>query len=311
MRTHPEALLDGITDKTLEKIRREVEEIGALPTLPEVPMRILQLIASEESSMGDISRIVERDPSLTANILRVANSPYYGMRQKVGSLKLALTMLGMSEIINIVTSISIVRLFPTRRRSNFDRLKFWHHSFGCAAGARMLAADLEFDTKGVEFVAGLLHDIGKLVLDQYFHARLREIRKLREKEGMSLLEAETRAIGVDHATLGSWLAQRWDLPASLIESIAYHHRPLDVLALAPPSREPALTAMVHLADIMAHEPDLDFSESLQASEAFGDNLAWKIILAERPGLSREKMDTFIVGYEAYKEKVGALVEAVG
>lgn len=300
-----------MTDKALEKIRREVEEIGALPTLPEIPMKILQLVTNEESSMEDISKIVERDPSLTANILKVANSPYYGMRQKIASLKLALAMLGLNEIINIVTSISIVRLFPSRGKGgSFDRFKFWQHSFGCAAATRMLAKDLKFDTEGVDFVAGLLHDIGKLVLDQYFHSKSREVQKLRVAEEITVIEAETRVMGLDHATLGSWLAQRWDLPAPLIESITYHHRPLDVLALAPPSREPALTAMVHLADILAHEPDLDFFESLQSLESFSDNLAWKIILAERPELNRESIGQFIEKNEEYKAKVSALVEEI-
>jgi HD-like signal output (HDOD) protein len=151
-----------MSEKALEKIRQEVEEIGALPTLPEIPMKILHLVANEDSSMDDISKIVERDPSLTANILKVANSPYYGVRQKIASLKLALAILGLNEIINIVTSISIVRLFPASRRDgSFERAKFWQHSFGCAAAVRMLARDLELETQGVEFVAGLLHDLGK------------------------------------------------------------------------------------------------------------------------------------------------------
>jgi HD-like signal output (HDOD) protein len=137
------------------------------------------------------------------------------------------------------------------------------------------------------------------------------VRKLKVKDGISLLEAEVKAVGVDHATLGSWLAKRWDLPASLVESISYHHRPLDVLALAPPSREPVLTAMVHLADILAHEPSLDFTESLQSSESFGDNLAWKIILAERPNLNKESINQFIEKYDEYKKQVSTLVEAIG
>jgi len=233
------------------------------------------------------------------------------MRQKVASLKLALAMLGLNEIINIVTSISIVRLFPARGKGrSFDRFKFWRHSFGCATATRMLAEDLKFETDGVDFVAGLLHDIGKLVLDQYFHPKVREVGKLRDKEGIALFDAETRAIGVDHAMLGSWLAAKWELPTSLIESIACHHRPLDVLAAAPPSREPALTAMVHLADILAHEPDLNFDESMQTEESFADNLAWKIVLAERPDLGKESIGLFIAKYGEYRERVGSLVEAV-
>ncbi|UCD59026.1 MAG: HDOD domain-containing protein [Candidatus Hydrogenedentota bacterium] len=295
----------------LEKIRREVEEIGALPTLPQVLVKVLQLAAAEESSMEDISRIVERDPALTANILKLANSPYYGLREKVASLKLALTILGLNEIISIITSISIVRVFGSRRRtSGFDRTKFWRHSFGCAAASQMLARELRFDVDGVDFVAGLIHDIGKLIIDQYFHSKLKEIQSLKTEEDIPLLDAEARVMGVDHAVLGSWLAQRWHLPAILVESITYHHSPLDVLALATPSHEPALTAIVHLADILAQEPDLNFTESVHSAQSFSENLAWKIILAERPDLDKETLGGFIDRYEEYREKVSSLVEAV-
>lgn len=300
-----------MSTQRLEKIRREVEEIGALPTLPETPMRVLSLIANEDSSMEDISRIVERDPSLAANILKVSNSPYYGVREKVASLKLALTILGLNEIINIVTSISIVRMFPSHGRSTgFNRIKFWRHSFGCASAAQMLAKALKFDMDGVEFVAGLIHDIGKLILDQYFHSKLKEILTLRDKEGISLLEAETAVVGVDHAALGSWLGQSWHLPLTLIEAIMYHHRPLDVLALPTPSTKPALTAIVHLADILASESELKFTESEESSKAFSDNLAWKIILAERSDLTREDLECFKGSYGEYKERVNELIKAV-
>jgi len=300
-----------MSEKLIEKTKREVEEIGALPTLPEIPMKIIQLIADRESSMDDISKIIERDPSLTANILKVANSAYYGMPQKVASLNLALTILGLNDLINIVTSISIVRMFSSKKRADsFDRIKFWRHSFGCATAARMLAKEMRFDTEGTDFVAALLHDIGKLIIDQYFHLKLRQIRNVREKDGATLLEAETSVLGVDHATLGSWLAQKWELPAILIESITFHHRPLDVLALATPSHQPGLTAIVHLADILAHEPELGFTESLQSSQSFADNLAWKIMLAERPDLEKKTIARFVEKYEGYREKVNQLVAAI-
>jgi putative nucleotidyltransferase with HDIG domain len=296
---------------TIEKIRREVEEIGALPTLPDIPTKILQLIAGEESSMEDISGIVERDPALTANILRVANSAYYGVREKVASLKLALAILGLNEIINIVTSISIVRMFPPRKAGDsFDHAKFWQHSFGCATASQLIARELRFNVGDIEFVAGLVHDIGKLIMDQHFHSSLKEIQKLKETEGIPLLEAEARVMGVDHATLGSWLAQRWYLPPSLIECIRYHHRPLDVLALPAPSEEPALTAIISLADILAKEPDLNFTESSQAAEPFSSNVAWKIILAERPDLDKQTIEQFIGKYDEHRGRVSALVRAV-
>ena len=274
-------------------------------------MRILRLIADEKSSMEQISRMVERDPSLAANILKVSNSPYYGVRQKVASLKLALAILGLNEVINIVTSISIIRMFPSRRKAGeFNRAKFWRHSFGCASAAQMLAAELQFNTEGVEFVAGLIHDIGKLILDQYFHPKLKEIWSLREKEDIPVLEAEARVMGADHAILGSWLAESWHLPAVLVDSIMYHHRPLDVLALSTPNPMPSLTAIVHLADILACEPELNFTESSASPQSFCENTAWKIILAERPGLDKATLERFVGKYDEYKQKVSALIEAV-
>ena len=274
-------------------------------------MKILRQIADEKSSMENISKTIERDPSLAANILKVSNSPYYGVRQKVASLKLALTILGLNEVINMVTSISIIRMFPSRRKAGeFNRSKFWRHSFGCALAAQMLATEMRFSTEGVEFVAGLIHDIGKLILDQYFHPKLKEIWSLKEKEDVPLLEAETRVMGVDHAVLGSWLAQSWQLPPVLVDSIMYHHRPLDVLALSTPSPMPSLTAIVHLADILACEPELNFTESMTSPQSFTENTAWKIILAERPALDKPTLERFIGKYDEHREKVSALIEAV-
>lgn len=299
-----------MTTQRLEKIRQEVEEIGALPTLPEIPMKILRLIADEESSLTDIAKVIETDPSLSANILRVSNSPYYGVREKIGSLKLALAILGLNEILNIVTSISVIRLFPASKRSSFNRIKFWRHSFGTGCAAQMLAKELNFDIDGVEFVGGLIHDIGKLILDQYFHTKLKEIAAVREKENLSMLEAELKVMGVDHATLGSWLAQTWHLPAMLIEAIEYHHRPVDVLTLTQPSRQPILAAIVHLADILAWEDGINSPEPDGASRSFEENLAWKIILAERPNLEKQTIDRLKGKYDEYKEKVNDLVTAV-
>ncbi|GAB4338702.1 MAG: HDOD domain-containing protein [Candidatus Abyssubacteria bacterium] len=296
-----------MSDQKLDKIRREIEDIGALPTLPEIPMKILEVIAKEDSSMQDVAKIIERDPSLAANILKVANSPYYGVRQKVATLQLALTILGLTEIINTVTSLSVVHMFPLHGGgAGLDRLAFWRHSFGCAAASQMLARELRFDTDGVEFVAGLIHDIGKLIIDQYFPAKMKSIHTLRQKQGLSLQEAEVKALGVDHATLGSWLAENWNLPPTLVESILYHHRPLDVLALAPPSRNPALTAIIHLADMLASEPE---SEA-ERQNSFADALAWKIILAERADLTKESVNQLVGKYEEYRERVDALIQAV-
>jgi putative nucleotidyltransferase with HDIG domain len=297
--------------RQFQKIKREIEEIGALPTLPDIPAKILQYIASDTSSMDDISRIIERDPPLAAAVLKVANSAYYGMPQRVASLPLALTILGLNEIISIITSISVVRVFAVGKRACvFDRAKFWQHSFGCATAARMLARDLRVRSGGSEFAAGLLHDIGKLILDQFFHAKLREIIRLREEESLTPIEAELRVMGIDHATLGSWLAEQWNLPAILVEAIAYHHRPLDVLALPAPSREPVLTALVHLADAITHEPALGFTESMEPIRPFADNVAWKIVLAERSDLDTRILEQFVDKYEDYRERVLALVEAV-
>jgi HD-like signal output (HDOD) protein len=131
-----------------------------------------------------------------------------------------------------------------------------------------------------------------------------------EKEEATQIQAEIKVMGVDHAVLASWLAQSWHLPATLVEAIEHHHRPLDVPTLTNPSRQPFLAAIVHLADILALEPELKFTESSDSSQSFEENLAWKIILAERPDLDRRTIDDLKSKYELYKEKVNELVTAI-
>ncbi|MHC4664321.1 MAG: HDOD domain-containing protein, partial [Planctomycetota bacterium] len=209
----------------LDILRKKIESIGGLPTLPKVAAEIIARVSNPDSSMKDISKIIHQDPSLAAKILKVANSAFYGLRQEVTTLQLAMVVLGLKKIMNLVASISIFSVFPTRAgRKAIEREKFWLHSAGTGTIARILAQRMELELDGEEFVAGLLHDIGKIVIDQYFHEDFLKILDLIE-QGKDALEAENTVLGASHAEIGEWIAFHWRLPRSLIAAIRYHHDP--------------------------------------------------------------------------------------
>ena len=154
----------------MEEIKQWIEQIGDLPTLPTIASKTLELVHDPGWSMADIGRVIQNDISLSTKVLRIANSPPYGIRHSIGTVDRALVVLGMEEVAHLVTAVSVFKAFPDLPdQPTFDREQFWDHSAGCGYIAKLLARRLGYRFEGVEFVAGLVHDIGKIVLDQYFH----------------------------------------------------------------------------------------------------------------------------------------------
>jgi len=210
-----------------------------LPTLPEVATRIMELVQNERSSMVEIARVIHHDPAIAAKVLAVANSAYYGLRQHVTSLQLALAILGIEEIKNIVISLSAIRAFG-KLGSPAAIAEFWTHSAGCAHIARRIAERLGYSVEGEAFVGGLLHDIGKILI---FYALDREYKFWVNTE--EDLKQEREKYGADHALLGGWLAQTWGLHSAIVESIGFHHNP------SAPLDFPIISLIVHLSDVAA------------------------------------------------------------
>ena len=231
-------------------LQYKIEQITNLPTLPQIVVRILQIINDPETSAREIARAVSQDPPLSAKILRLANSAFYGMPRSVTSINNAVVLLGTKVIRTIVLSLTVFDMFPGNRSSLFNRTAFWRHSTSCAFLCRYLAEQLEgvFPFYAEEaFCGGLLHDLGKVVMEQYLHEDFHQAIRHAKTKKIPLYDAEMDVLGYAHTDVAQWLTSNWDLPASIQLAMVYHHTP----SLATQGRN--LVALCHFADHLCYQ----------------------------------------------------------
>lgn len=224
-----------------------VQEIGELVTLPDVFIRINQLIENPDCSIDHIAQAVSQDPAFTVRLLRIANSSYYGFSTTVDTVSKAVSIMGTSQIRNLALSTAIASSFEGLSNKLVSMENFWRHSLYCGLIARKLAyLSGGCDAEAV-FTAGLLHDIGELVLFNKLPEQASEALLLVLDSGDELApyQAERQVLGFDHAQVGGELARQWKLPALLEECIGFHH---DIHAAIKYPRE---VALVHMANILA------------------------------------------------------------
>lgn len=196
-----------------------------LPVLPQAVSAILRLADDPNASQREIERAFERDPAITAKILRVANSAYYG-GANIPSIGRAISFLGMSTIRSLVVGVAFQQVVGNRSQCrNFDKLAFWRHSLSTGIAARLLGK-LKLPAKAEElYCTGIMHDIGMLVLERFQAAEFEKSIELSMKAGVSLHEAESTVLGFDHASVGGLLAEKWGLTEIMRAGIDHHHSP--------------------------------------------------------------------------------------
>lgn len=192
-----------------------------LKSLPQVLAMVIRVADNEESSASQISDVILKDPALTARLLRVVNSPYYGAVREVTTINQAVMTLGTRAVKALVLSAGLYRLFDSDK-GVVDRLRFWRHSLEVAVACREIAVACYYSPAEEAFVAGLMHDIGILILEANFTEQYRRIWKLVEA-GESLVKLEESAWGTNHARVGKFLLDQWKIPKFLGEAIAAHH----------------------------------------------------------------------------------------
>lgn len=238
----------------------------AIP-LPATTLQIIKLINDPRSTAEEVGGVLELDQALTARVLRVANSAYYGVPRQVASAKDAVVMLGHNTLRSLIFTASVAGVLG-RKATGYalGAGELWRHSINVASAARLVARVKHPELAEEGYVAGLLLDIGKIVLDQYLQEDFGTANALATEEGISFVEAEKRVFGADHAEIGSLLAEKWNLPPRLVEAIRYHHSPLEA------ELSPVLTSIVHVADLVATELGIGIgSDGLQypsVGEAF-------------------------------------------
>ena len=220
-----------------EILKEKVQNIIQLPALPAIAVEVASLIDNPNTSVSRITQVISADQVLTAKVLKIANSPFYGFQKKISTLDFAIMVLGFDSLKEILISVSLISAFKKRQDKYFNSREFWEHSLASGIAARTLARQLGYRISGESFIAGLLHDIGILVTHQYFYEDYKRIVETVTEGKATFEDTEQGVLFATHGEIGGWLAERWNLPDQLIEAIKFHHRP------EMAERNPQLTAL--------------------------------------------------------------------
>jgi putative nucleotidyltransferase with HDIG domain len=275
----PEQLIQGVQD---------------LPSLPAVVMELLSNIEQEDIDISVLAKKVSYDQALTAKTLRLANSSSFGLQVKVATIQQAITFLGFQTTRNLITAAAVTGCFPNGRCPGFNDKAFWRHSIATAACSRSLARRLRFN-QDVAFTAGLLHDIGRLVLVSGHPQAYGEVLAWRAAHDGEWLDAERAVLGVDHVDAGVALAEHWNFSDTMRQAIAWHHAPETAGA-------GFLAAIVHVANAVVHALDLAGEEDELAPAL--SSVAWSAM-----GLNEEAYLDLFRETEQQLEEMSAILMA--
>lgn len=213
------------------ELKRAIALVGELPSIPTIASQIMAAASKATASADDLRRIIERDPSLSARLLKVANSSLYGFRREVETLRHAITLLGFKTVECLVMAASLRDVF---RHFGLSEKLLWEHATVAGVAAGRLAG---YGTVGVDrelaFTAGLLHDLGKIALSNVFRERYHRVMARTYNEQIACIEAERAEFGFDHAVLGAHVADKWQLPKPFVYAIRYHHHEPDAYRTLP------------------------------------------------------------------------------
>ena len=207
----------------IDRILRSIEYI---PAFPAIIKKVTQLLNNDDYSVAEVAGVIKYDQSITANILRMSNSAYFGSRYKIKTIHDAVTYLGQQNLIRAIQTASSTRFFMATPRGYVSQAaELWQHSVAVALMSQILSRKIFGREDSILYTASLLHDVGKIILGEYVHKSFQLIEDLVTKDGYSFLEAEEKVIGINHAELGGKIAVHWNFPPEIKNPIAFHHNP--------------------------------------------------------------------------------------
>ncbi len=203
-----------------------LEQVGTLPPLPSTSVRLMNVIADPKATLEEIVEVIKYDQALTVRVLKLCNSSYFGLSRQVTSLNEAMIRLGTVKILQMVMSIHTGAIL-SKEQEGYDLSQgmLWRHSVAVALGSAAFAKRLGLPNTSLSFTAGLLHDIGKVVLSKYVADEFTEIIRRVMEENKAFSTAEREVLGYDHTQIGAMIAEQWQLPEAIVHCIRYHHNP--------------------------------------------------------------------------------------
>ena len=228
---------------TLAKLLVKVKD---MPPLPQSITQILELTRNPKSSVQDLAKVLEHDPKLAANILRLANISYYGFSREISTISHAIVCLGLDAVRSIALNSSAQEMLNDEIPAYaLEKGMLWQYSICCATCARIIANRIRFKEPEEAYIAGLLLDIGKIILSSYAEEYFIQIIEKSKSNRVPFDRAEQEVLGFDHSQIGGRIIKKWNLPRSLVEAVKYHHRPDKA------KTHKKLTYIVHLADAIS------------------------------------------------------------
>ncbi len=231
-----------------EEIFQKLDRITELPTLPVILSRLNTMLSDHDTSISKLKRVIETDQAITSKLLKLVNSAFYGFRSRISNIPHALALLGFNSVRNAMISITVFDAFSKGRGAEeWDPKEFWKHSMSVAVISKFLAGKSRIAVPDDAFVGGLLHDIGKLIMAQYFMEKFTRVVEMM-KDRKTFAQAEKADYPpFDHARIGGYIADKWQFPKILIEAIQYHH------TLTKEVADVGLVLCVYLANRIANE----------------------------------------------------------
>ncbi len=244
--------------------KRILKSIRTLPPFPVTIQKVMALAGDPDSSLTELAAVIRLDQAITANILRICNSAYFGLRRPVDNVGDAIMHMGKKNVLRAVMAAGLSRYFRTAKGYEVQGGDLWEHAVAVALMSQICAARISVADDPRLFTAGVLHDIGKMVMGEFVHEAWQKIRELTEKQRYSFLEAEEEVLGVNHAVLGGEIALIWKFPDEILKAIAFHHRP-DLLADGD-----VVPWIVYLSNQVCHVMGIGVGTDALAYRAVGD-----------------------------------------
>ena len=279
----------------LEKKRILIQKISHLPTLPTVLTKIIELTDSRTGNARTLGDLLSRDPSISSTILKLVNSAFYGNLRHISSIHHATVILGFEMVKTIAMGVSIFNAEGSDEQ-RFDRKELWTHSIGVATLARIMGEKMDIPVSGdTIFLSGLIHDIGKVVFDNYFVDEYREVYDLVHQQPIWIGDAEYQILGMNHCDAGFYLGRKWQFPATVVDAIRFHH----TLEKCDEKNGP-LCALVQAADFGCRRINLGSGGGNEPPELQPE--------VEQFGVTAALMDDALAELEAQRDAVESFVK---
>lgn len=289
----------------MRDIRSEIDQINEIVPFPTVIAEILAALGKDDVATQKITQLIESDTALTVNILRAANAPYYGIRGYVKNVGSAITLIGLEETSRLLLTYHMKQRLIYLNMQQWGSLDLlWKHSVSTATLSRVIASHFKLKTGEKEFTAGLLHDMGKLVLIQYFPDSITVTEQMIKELAMHDVEAERQTLAISHTEIGGQLGEKWSLPPEYIEVMECHHEAGDA------TNDLLLTAVVRFADLLCEQWGHGIGEQ-PPGFSIDEDACWKILVNAVPLLRErtafEVSQELMAEFEKSKELVRLLM----